>query len=190
MISEILVFLSCERSFYLSSRGGDILRGGKKGWSRSPPPTSTSPTLISITGASTVTRMRRRVHQHGKLNSSTHLSFWEHKRFARFCIISNRNLSREMCSHKVLYTESYKCHDFVEWWMWPQTEVFIFLQVRSYSVARQRTEASPIRDMRLQVIWSSAGESCFPCRIWCIRGGAKVNGQNPHWMQQATGVDL
>ena len=80
---------------------------------------------------------------------------------------------------------------FVERWMWPQTEVFTFVQVWSYSLAGQGTEASPIRDMQLQVIGSPASESSFPRRMWriTIRGGAKVNGQNPCWTPRATDVE-
>jgi hypothetical protein len=64
-------------SYCSSSRGVVILRAGRKAWSRSPPPTSTNPTPISTTGASTVRRARRSVLRHGQLNSPTQLSFRE-----------------------------------------------------------------------------------------------------------------
>jgi hypothetical protein len=51
-----------------------------------------------------------------------------------------------------------------------------FVQVRSHSVARQGTEASPIRDVQLQAIGPPAGESGFPRWMRCIiRGDAEVN---------------
>jgi hypothetical protein len=68
-------------SYCSSSRGVVILRAGRKAWSRSPPPTSTNPTPISTTGASTVRRARRSVLRHGQLNSPTQLSFREKKAF-------------------------------------------------------------------------------------------------------------
>ena len=74
-ILNAVVSLSFNRSYYLSSLGGGISRGGRKGWSRSPPPTSTTPTPISTTGASMVPGARRSVRQHGELKSPTHLPF-------------------------------------------------------------------------------------------------------------------
>jgi hypothetical protein len=52
-----------------------------------------------------------------------------------------------------------------------------FEQVRSYSVARQGPEASPVWDVQLHVIWPPAGESGFPCWVRCITRDAELNNR-------------
>lgn len=111
-------------SYCSSSRGVVILRAGRKAWSRSPPPTSTNPTPISTTGASTVRRARRSVLRHGQLNSPTQLSFREDLSRKKSFLFEN-NQKR---TSKALYTESCK-HEFVEWWMWPQTDRGVYLSL-------------------------------------------------------------
>jgi hypothetical protein len=66
-----------------------------------------------------------------------------------------------------------------------------FEQVRSYSVARQGPEASPVWDVQLHVIRPPAGESGFPCWVRCITRDAEVNNlQTTHGLKPCHSLRL
>jgi hypothetical protein len=124
MFNNIAASLSShDCSYCSSSQQGGILRAGRKAWSRSPPPTSTNPTPISTTGASTVRGARRSALRHGQLNSPTQVSFRGKNAFF------SRTIKKEQAKPYALNPAN--GHEFVEWWtiMWPQNDRGAYLSL-------------------------------------------------------------